>query len=45
MSRNQVILLFLLSIVFGLAAVFFAKQWMDRQLTPQTEVEVVSVSQ
>lgn len=41
MSRNQVILLFLLSIVFGLAAVFFAKQWMDRQLTPQTEVEVV----
>ncbi|AIW13177.1 Flp pilus assembly protein CpaB [Vibrio tubiashii] len=41
MSRNQVILLFLLSIAFGLGAVFFAKQWMDRQLTPQTEVEVV----
>lgn len=41
MSRNQVILLFLLSIVFGLGAVFFAKQWMDRQLQPQTELEVV----
>ncbi|MFM2588993.1 Flp pilus assembly protein CpaB [Vibrio sp. TBV020] len=41
MSRNQVILLLLLSIVFGLGAVFFAKQWMDRQLQPQTEVEVV----
>ncbi len=41
MSRSQVILLFLLSIVFGLGAVFFAKQWMDRQVQPQTEVEVV----
>ena len=41
MSRNQVMLLFLLSIAFGLGAVFFAKQWMDRQLQPQTEVEVV----
>lgn len=41
MSRNQVILLFLLSIVFGLGAVFFAKQWMDRQLQPQTEMELV----
>lgn len=41
MSRSQIILLFLLSVVFGLGAVFFAKQWMDRQLTPQTEVEVV----
>ncbi|RTZ15227.1 Flp pilus assembly protein CpaB [Vibrio aquaticus] len=41
MSRNQVILLLLLSIAFGLGAVFFAKQWMDSQLQPQTEVEVV----
>lgn len=41
MSRNQIILLFLLSIIFGLGAVFFAKQWMDRQSQPQTEVEVV----
>ena len=41
MSRNQVILLFLLSVLFGLGAVFFAKQWMDRQVQPQTEVEVV----
>ncbi len=41
MSRNQVILLFFLSIFFGLGAVFFAKQWMDRQTQPQVEVEVV----
>lgn len=41
MSRNQIILLFLLSIIFGLGAVFFAKQWMDRQSQPQTKVEVV----
>ncbi len=41
MSRNQIILLFLLSIIFGLGAVFFAKQWMDRQSKPQTKVEVV----
>ncbi|WP_165310381.1 Flp pilus assembly protein CpaB [Vibrio ziniensis] len=41
MSRNQIILLFLLSIIFGLGAVFFAKQWMDRQARPQTKVEVV----
>ncbi|MEF1254166.1 MULTISPECIES: Flp pilus assembly protein CpaB [unclassified Vibrio] len=41
MSRNQVILLLLLSIAFGLGAVFFAKKWMDNQLQPQTEVEVV----
>lgn len=41
MSRGQIILLILLSVVFGLAAVFFAKQWMDTQTTPTTEVEVV----
>ncbi|MDW6002355.1 Flp pilus assembly protein CpaB [Vibrio mangrovi] len=41
MSRNQVILLFLLSIIFGLAAVFFARQWMTSQMQPQAEVEVV----
>ncbi len=41
MSRNQIILLFVLSILFGLGAVFFAKQWMDRQTQPQKEVEVV----
>lgn len=41
MSRNQAILLFLLSIIFGLGAVFFAKQWMDSQVQPQVEVEVV----
>lgn len=41
MSRGQIILLILLSVVFGLAAVFFAKQWMDTQTKPTTEVEVV----
>jgi len=41
MSRNQAVLLFLLSIIFGLGAVFFAKQWMDSQVQPQVEVEVV----
>ncbi|UUM30081.1 Flp pilus assembly protein CpaB [Vibrio japonicus] len=41
MSRSQIILLILLSAVFGLGAVFFAKQWMDSQTTPTTEVEVV----
>jgi pilus assembly protein CpaB len=41
MSKQQVILLFLLSIIFGLGAVFFAKQWMDRQVQPQVATEVV----
>lgn len=41
MSRSQIILLILLSVVFGLGAVFFAKQWMDSQTKPTTEVEVV----
>ncbi|XAW89985.1 Flp pilus assembly protein CpaB [Vibrio sp. CDRSL-10 TSBA] len=41
MSRNQVVLLLLVSILLGLGAVFFAKQWMDNQVRPTTEVEVV----
>ncbi|WGY46141.1 Flp pilus assembly protein CpaB [Vibrio sp. ABG19] len=41
MSRNQVVLLLLVSILLGLGAVFFAKQWMDNQVKPTTEVEVV----
>ncbi|WP_282177780.1 Flp pilus assembly protein CpaB [Vibrio nereis] len=41
MSRSQIILLILLSVIFGLGAVFFAKQWMDSQTQPTTEVEVV----
>ncbi|EKO3468076.1 Flp pilus assembly protein CpaB [Vibrio fluvialis] len=41
MSRGQIMLLVLLSVVFGLGAVFFAKQWMDNQTTASTEVEVV----
>ena len=41
MSKSQIFLLFLLSVVFGLAAVFFAKQWMDNQVQPTIEVEQV----
>lgn len=41
MSRSQLFLLLTLSILFGLGAVFFAKQWMDSQTQPTTEVEVV----
>ncbi|MCY9826606.1 Flp pilus assembly protein CpaB [Vibrio chagasii] len=41
MNKSQVFLLFLLSVVFGLAAVFFAKQWMDDQVQPTIEVEKV----
>ncbi|MEZ9074116.1 Flp pilus assembly protein CpaB [Vibrio splendidus] len=41
MNKSQVFLLFLLSVVFGLAAVFFAKQWMDNQVQPTIEVEQV----
>ncbi|MFA0724734.1 Flp pilus assembly protein CpaB, partial [Vibrio sp. 10N.222.49.E5] len=41
MNKSQVFLLFLLSVVFGLAAVFFAKQWMDNQVKPTVEVETV----
>lgn len=41
MSRGQLFLLLTLSILFGLGAVFFAKQWMDSQSQPTTEVEVV----
>lgn len=41
MNKSQVFLLFLLSVVFGLAAVFFAKQWMEDQVQPTVEVEIV----
>lgn len=41
MSRMQLVFLFLLSIILGLGAVFFAKQWMDTQVQPEVEVEVV----
>ncbi|MEG3221497.1 Flp pilus assembly protein CpaB [Vibrio gigantis] len=41
MNKSQVFLLFLLSVIFGLAAVFFAKQWMDDQVQPTVEVETV----
>jgi pilus assembly protein CpaB len=41
MNRTQVVFLFLLSVVFGLAAVFVGKQWLDEQRQPEVEVEVV----
>ncbi|MCJ2377108.1 Flp pilus assembly protein CpaB [Vibrio sp. ZSDZ34] len=41
MSKSQVFLLMLLSIVLGLTAVFFAKQWMDQQTQPEIVQEVV----
>ncbi|MGI3068317.1 Flp pilus assembly protein CpaB [Vibrio alginolyticus] len=41
MSRTQVIMLLLLSIVFGLAAVLIAKQWMDSRNQPTVELEEV----
>ncbi len=41
MSRTQIFLLMILSIVLGLAAVFFAKQWMDQQVQPEIVQEVV----
>ncbi|RQW63021.1 Flp pilus assembly protein CpaB [Vibrio viridaestus] len=41
MSRGQIFLLLILSVLFGLGAVFFAKKWMDDQIQPQVEVEVV----
>ncbi|MGR5131299.1 Flp pilus assembly protein CpaB [Vibrio alfacsensis] len=41
MSRGQIFLLIVLSALFGLGAVFFAKQWIDNQTQPTTEVEVV----
>lgn len=41
MSRTQVVFLLLLSIVFGLAAVFVARQWMEEQRQPEVEVELI----
>ncbi|MGR5318758.1 Flp pilus assembly protein CpaB [Vibrio sp. DNB22_19_1] len=41
MSRGHIFLLIVLSVLFGLGAVFFAKQWIDNQTQPTTEVEVV----
>ncbi|GAA5647206.1 Flp pilus assembly protein CpaB [Vibrio proteolyticus] len=41
MSRSQVVILLLLSVVFGLAAVIVAKKWIDSQTTPTVEVERV----
>lgn len=41
MSRAQVVLLFLLSILLGLGAVYFAQQWMSEQVQPEVTVEQV----
>lgn len=41
MSKTQVVMLLLLSIVFGLAAVLIAKQWIDGQNQPTVELEEI----
>ena len=41
MSRTQIVMLLLLSIVFGLGAVMIAKQWLDGQNQPTVELEEV----
>ncbi len=41
MSRGQLFLLLMLSVLFGLGAVFFAKQWIDSQAQSTTKAEVV----
>lgn len=41
MNKSQVFMLMLVSIVIGLAAVFFAKKWMDDQVQPEVVQEVV----
>ncbi|WP_117235278.1 Flp pilus assembly protein CpaB [Vibrio maerlii] len=41
MSKNVVVMLLFLSVLFGLGAVFFAKQWMEGQTEPEVKVEEV----
>lgn len=41
MSKSHIALLFLVSVLLGLAAVFVAKQWISGQIQPTEEVEVV----
>lgn len=41
MSKKHVILLLLLSVMFGLGAVFLAKQWIEQQAQPTVTVESV----
>ncbi|GAB2667562.1 Flp pilus assembly protein CpaB [Vibrio panuliri] len=41
MSRSQILMLLLLSVVFGLGAVYVAKRWMDTQAQPTVELEQV----
>ncbi|WP_375752963.1 Flp pilus assembly protein CpaB [Vibrio sp. HN007] len=41
MNRVQVIFLLLLSVVFGLAAVFVGKQWLDDQRQPEVQMELI----
>ncbi|MBA5762305.1 Flp pilus assembly protein CpaB [Vibrio sp. 404] len=41
MSRSQILMLLLLSVVFGLGAVYVAKSWMDTQSQPTVELEEV----
>jgi pilus assembly protein CpaB len=41
MSRTQVVMLLLLSVVFGLGAVIIAKQWLEGQNQPTVELEEI----
>ncbi|MGF1764997.1 Flp pilus assembly protein CpaB [Aliivibrio kagoshimensis] len=41
MSKSHIALLFLVSVVLGLAAVFVAQKWISGQIQPTEEVEVV----
>ncbi|ROV60148.1 Flp pilus assembly protein CpaB [Vibrio ponticus] len=41
MSRSQILMLLLLSVVFGLGAVYVAKSWMDTQAQPTVKLEEV----
>lgn len=41
MSRSQILMLLLLSVVLGLGAVFVAKRWIDTQSQPTVELEQV----
>ncbi|MBY6196596.1 Flp pilus assembly protein CpaB [Vibrio hangzhouensis] len=41
MSRSQVFLLLLISVLLGLGAVFFAKKWVDEKTQPEIVQEVI----
>ncbi|MFV0576197.1 MAG: Flp pilus assembly protein CpaB [Vibrio sp.] len=41
MNKTQVMLLFLLSVLLGLAAVYFAQKWVKNQTQPEVKIEEV----